>query len=183
MAVKTFTTGEVLTAADTNTYLNNGGLVYISATNIGTTVASVVVSNAFSSTYEAYLIDYYVVAQSADGTVLYSHNVSSGSNYYVVGQEMTWTSTTVTGVGPAASTSCRVGRYTSGVGRVVGQITVASPNVATRKFGSFWCSAPSYANHGELQIATSSVDTGFTLAPSTGTWTGGVVTVYGYRKA
>ncbi len=29
MAVKTFTTGEVLTAADTNTYLNNGGLVYI----------------------------------------------------------------------------------------------------------------------------------------------------------
>lgn len=30
MAVKTFTTGEVLTASDTNTYLNNGGLVYVS---------------------------------------------------------------------------------------------------------------------------------------------------------
>ena len=29
MAIKTFTTGEVLTASDTNTYLNNGGLVFI----------------------------------------------------------------------------------------------------------------------------------------------------------
>jgi hypothetical protein len=29
MAIKTFTTGEVLTAADTNTYLANSGLVYV----------------------------------------------------------------------------------------------------------------------------------------------------------
>jgi hypothetical protein len=29
MAIKTFTSGAVLTSADTNTYLNNGGLVYI----------------------------------------------------------------------------------------------------------------------------------------------------------
>ena len=35
MAVKTFSTGEVLTASDTNTYLNNGGLVYITSTIFG----------------------------------------------------------------------------------------------------------------------------------------------------
>jgi hypothetical protein len=28
MAIKTFTTGEVLTASDTNTYLANSGLVF-----------------------------------------------------------------------------------------------------------------------------------------------------------
>jgi hypothetical protein len=31
MAIKTFTTGEVLTAADTNTYLANSGLIRESA--------------------------------------------------------------------------------------------------------------------------------------------------------
>jgi hypothetical protein len=29
MAIKTFTTGEVLTASDTNTYLANAGLVFV----------------------------------------------------------------------------------------------------------------------------------------------------------
>jgi len=31
MAIKTFTTGEVLTAADTNTYLTNSGFQYVSS--------------------------------------------------------------------------------------------------------------------------------------------------------
>lgn len=53
MAIKTFTTGEVLTASDTNTYLNNGGLVYISTTNF-TTSASNDLQSAFSSTYLNY---------------------------------------------------------------------------------------------------------------------------------
>ena len=34
MAIKTFTTGEVLTASDTNTYLANAGLVYITSTAV-----------------------------------------------------------------------------------------------------------------------------------------------------
>ena len=55
MAVKTFTTGEVLTASDTNTYLNNGGLVYITSASAtsGTTLS---VNNCFTSTYDNYLI-------------------------------------------------------------------------------------------------------------------------------
>ena len=56
MAIKTFTTGEVLTASDTNTYLTNSGLVYIKQQTVGSGVASVTVSDAFSSTYDSYLI-------------------------------------------------------------------------------------------------------------------------------
>ena len=56
MAIKTFTTGEVLTASDTNTYLANAGLVYVTSATIGTAVSSVTVSNCFSSTYDAYRI-------------------------------------------------------------------------------------------------------------------------------
>jgi hypothetical protein len=52
MAIKTFTTGEVLTASDTNTYLANSGLVYI--TQVALTGATVQVSDVFSSTYDNY---------------------------------------------------------------------------------------------------------------------------------
>jgi hypothetical protein len=59
MAIKTFTTGEVLTAADTNTYLANSGLVYISTTTFsgGSTVQF---NTCFSNTYTNYraLISY-----------------------------------------------------------------------------------------------------------------------------
>jgi hypothetical protein len=62
MAIKTFTTGEVLTASDTNTYLANAGLVYITSTAVsGSTVT---VSNCFDSTY-----DWYKVVLFVTGTV------------------------------------------------------------------------------------------------------------------
>jgi hypothetical protein len=55
MAVKTFTTGEVLTASDTNTYLNNGGLVYKSTTTF-TTVDPANFTSAFSSNAKNYRV-------------------------------------------------------------------------------------------------------------------------------
>lgn len=70
MAIKTFTTGEVLTASDTNTYLANSGLVLINPTSVtngtvtsgqGTvrvagTATTVTINGVFSATYEDYLI-------------------------------------------------------------------------------------------------------------------------------
>jgi hypothetical protein len=55
MAIKTFTTGEVLTASDTNTYLANSGLVFVKSQAI-TSGSTVVVTDAFSSTYDNYRI-------------------------------------------------------------------------------------------------------------------------------
>jgi len=53
MAIKTFTTGEVLTASDTNTYLANAGWVYVnSGTFTGQT--AVQVNSVFTSTYSNY---------------------------------------------------------------------------------------------------------------------------------
>lgn len=57
MAIKTFTSGAVLTASDTNTYLNNGGLVYITQTLITAgSATSVSFNNVFTSTYDNYQI-------------------------------------------------------------------------------------------------------------------------------
>ena len=55
MAVKTFTTGEVLTASDTNTYLANSGLVYITSTTF-TSGSTADIALCLSSTYDNYRI-------------------------------------------------------------------------------------------------------------------------------
>lgn len=65
MAIKSFTSGEVLTAADTNTYLNNGGLVYITG-GTATNTAATNVDSVFSSTYD----NYRVVLEMASRTTL-----------------------------------------------------------------------------------------------------------------
>jgi hypothetical protein len=54
MAIKTFTTGEVLTASDTNTYLANSGLVYITSGTFAQ--ADCKVQSCFSATYDNYLL-------------------------------------------------------------------------------------------------------------------------------
>jgi len=55
MAIKTFTTGEVLTAADTNTYLANSGLTYITSQS-ATSGTLISISNCFTSTYRNYRV-------------------------------------------------------------------------------------------------------------------------------
>lgn len=185
MAVKTFTTGEVLTAADTNSYLNNGGLVYIKEVSIpaGTTTAGVSVSSCFSSTYDNYRVVYQINSQSADGYTRIQFNNQTGSFYYDGGIEMAWTSTTVTGLGSAVGTTARLGRYVSGLTRVQGVIDIYSPNVATRTWATAQSSNPGYSWNSAIQEASDTAHTGFTLSPSTGTWTGGTIRVYGYRQA
>lgn len=65
MAIKTFTSGEVLTAADTNTYLNNGGLVYISKTTLGTGTTDIL--GCFTSTYDFYRVFFTNLTQTTAG--------------------------------------------------------------------------------------------------------------------
>lgn len=70
MAVKTFTTGEVLTASDTNTYLANAGLVYITQIAF-TNQTTVSINNCFTSTYDWYRVEYSVNSTStAAGRIL-----------------------------------------------------------------------------------------------------------------
>ena len=81
MAVKTFT-NEQLTASDTNTYLANSGLVYITSATVSGTPSSLSVPNCFSSTYDHYRIVFNGITFSASG---FSYTVQVGgytSGYY-----------------------------------------------------------------------------------------------------
>jgi len=182
MAVQTFTAGQILTAADTNTYLANSGLVYITSATIGNAVSTVNVASAFSSTYTNYKI---VVAGGTMSTAapieLKLGASTTGYNYALVYASFT-TATPLAVV--AANTSSFV--FAGG-----GDTTGAYCNFELlRPFDAAYTqySSTTYGlvttagwNSGIHKVATSYTD--FTLIANTGTLTGGTITVYGYRKA
>lgn len=99
MAIKTFTTGEVLTASDTNTYLANSGYVYLSKATFSA-VSSASISNAFSATYDRYLliaritgsnIGQYVYLRYKNGGTEYASN-----QYYKYGYFIKWSGSLTT---------------------------------------------------------------------------------------
>jgi hypothetical protein len=98
MAIKTFTTGEVLTAANTNTYLANSGLVTVGGGSF-TNVASFDITG-FSSTYDMYQLVMTVGGvtgvRALTAELYLGATVRAGTGYY--GQQFLSTFTGTTGV-------------------------------------------------------------------------------------
>jgi hypothetical protein len=178
MAVKTFTS-EVLTSADTNTYLANSGLVYIKEQVIGTAVASVTVTNAFSSTYDNYKI---IVSGGAGSTpqAIAMRLGASTTGYY---QGLSYV-TYATGVGTNGGVNnganwSYVGESSANMQTV--DLDILSPfNAYYTRMGGFYLGTVAGTVAGYHGVATSYTD--FTLIVS-GTMTGGTITIFGYRKA
>jgi hypothetical protein len=181
MAIKTFTTGEVLTASDTNTYLANSGLVFVKQVTIGTGVASVPVADAFSATYDNYKIIISGGTNSVGTDASFQFTGITGSNYQTVGYFMTPGTATLNAYGPALAVQWLVGsvnatRYTT-------SFDVISPFLSQQKFmlNMAGISTTGYYNFSGLCTSTTSA-TGFSYITNTGTLTGGTISVYGYRK-
>jgi hypothetical protein len=186
MAVKTFTTGEVLTAADTNTYLNNGGLVYVKSTTVGSAVSSVTVSDAFSSTYDNYriVINGVVMSSGGGGIRITLGTVAAGANYYWGGSYTDIATAAVTG-----SRGNNVGYFlfgtSTGSNAFSNSLDVLNPYAAAR---TTFPPTIAYLETGTIgyNIGFHNADTSYTafiVHTATGTMTGGTITVYGYRKA
>jgi len=170
MAVKTFTTGEVLTAADTNTYLNNGGLVYI-ANNTATSGTTLQVDNCFSSTYEAYRIILSNVRLSGAAfiTMQLRTTTTTATNYLFGRLEVPYNTATAlgrggTGAGTGSSWDIMVGTTTANGA----WIDVFNPNLAQQT--AYSASAPdprtggSFGGQHESGIQTDTTQfTGFIL--------------------
>ena len=90
MAVKTFSSGEVLTASDTNTYLNNGGLVYITQATAGGGAANLIIDGCFTSTYTNYRIVTKFASATSGWPPVYFYMRTGGTDsntniYYYMG--------------------------------------------------------------------------------------------------
>ena len=183
MAIKTFTTGEVLTAADTNTYLANSGLVFVKSQTIGSGVASQAVTSAFSADYDNYRI---VVSGGVNTTnaVMALQLGASVTAYYEILNYAGYA---------AATTPLSTGSNNGPLFNYVGYCTASSLSASfdlinpfaaknTQYHAAGWCALTAAGtSSGVHQVATSY--TGFTISPGSGTMTGGTIFVYGYRKA
>jgi hypothetical protein len=157
------------------------GLTLITSQVIGTTVASVTVSSAFSTTYDSYKI---VIAggagSSANAGIRMTLGATATGYYYGI-------PLAIYSGGGAASLA-----GTNTTSWEVGSVNVASLNLSlelvdpfntktTKMFASIAKDTSGGAGGGFLDNTTSY--TAFTLTPSAGTLTGGTIYVYGYAKA
>ena len=183
MAIKTFTANSVLTAADTNTYLANSGLVYVKSQTVGTGVSSVTVTSAFSADFDTYKILYTGgVGNSANAITLKMG--TTAANYYNQLIYAAYSGATVLGNVPDNNNTIWsfIGTSSTSFARLEVEITNPFSALRTTIKGSYVDTANSGSFGGFLNNTTSYTD--FTFAPQgAGTLTGGTVTVYGYRKA
>jgi hypothetical protein len=160
------------------------GLVLIKTQTIGTTVASVNVTDAFSSTYENYKI---IVSGGAPSTDCYLRMTlgASVTGYY----EMMIFAAFATGTiqsGPTNNGSRWSYTGDAESGQVINMNTdLLGPQLAKyTRYGtniSYQTGTGSGVSSGVHKVATAYTD--FTITPSTGTLTGGTIFVYGYAKS
>ena len=183
MSVKTFTT-ETLTSADTNTYLANSGLVYVTSATIGSAVSTVTVSSAFSTTYDNYKI--HITSGVASGSPdLQVQLGSTVTGYYYTSLYNRYNAGTATGLASANQTSWR---YSGSGSTSLLQADIELFNPFLTKVTLLKSNMNQYAADGLSMFTQGFLDdstsyTAFTISPTAGTITGGTVTVYGYRKA
>lgn len=182
MAIKTFTTGEVLTAADTNTYLTNSGLVYVTHQNVSGTPSSITISNAFSSTYD----QYQILVSNLDVNTSAQLRMTLGSRItgYYYGNPLT----TMLGGAYEKNNGSNVafmdlGFINSGWDNDF-NFQVMGPNkpTLTKMQGFGYTNSAQYGGLGTGIVDGTDQYTAFTLTCSSGTMSAGTVTVFGWRK-
>jgi hypothetical protein len=176
MPVPDFSPGEVLTAAA----MDSIGLWLVKTVTIGSTVGSVPVADAFPSDYESFKI---VVTGGVSSTANFFRLAlgASSTGYYMGRSGVAYaTGSAATG----ADNNAAFWGFT-GTGQTTGlsvNIELTNPNLAkwTTISGNYASVDTGVAITGVHQVATAY--TGFTFTANTGTWTGGVIRVYGYRN-
>jgi len=160
-----------------------GGLVLISSTTIGSAVSSVTVTNAFSAAYENYYITVTGGAGSATG-YLNMQLGSTATGYYRVNILAPYSTGTVSSFASSNATSW-IAVFPFTTNSIAGFADLQNP-FNTKNTHLFTRGSQSNTA-GEINInsgylADTTSYTAFTLTTSTGTITGGTISVYGYKK-
>lgn len=186
MAVKTFTS-TTLTASDTNTYLNNGGLVYVAGGSLTSTGTSV--SLCFNSTYDNYRLE---VSFSVPPQNLF-FRMRTGSDdmgaVYQYGRYYMRLDGASSGVVSAvADTKMIAAAFNTGFATGA-SYDIFSPNLAryttisSQPFNEYGSALTnSFVGWSAGSVATTTQYTGITIYPNTGSFTG-EYRIYGYRQA
>jgi hypothetical protein len=192
MAIKTFTSGSVLTASDTNTFLANAGLVYIAQGELTSGTAALTFNDVFSSTFDNYriVIDRFRPVNASVSLNLRlrvsGSDIPTDYNYSASGLYQDGSSTNISsGAGTVTSIETIFNSLNVvGLGSCV--MDIMAPQKGERTFMTFqsilfnsqYGNRNGYAVHQVEQIAT-----GFSLFAGTGNTTTLRCKVYGYRNS
>lgn len=160
------------------------GLTLIKTQTIGTTVSSVTVSDAFSTTYENYKITISGGVGSTDASIGLQMGATT-SGYYASLSAVTYSSAAaLTRSDNNAAKWTRAGGVNTGA--ISMNLDIFNPFTAhnTLMFGNkvdTGTGGASGAMNGFLNNTTSY--TAFTISPDAGTLTGGTIRVYGYANS
>lgn len=157
------------------------GLTFISATTVGTTVASVTVSSAFSATYDNYRVSYSggVSSASVDLGMTLGATTTGYSAGLVYASYATGTPQGAN-VNNGASWSF-AGVSTTSFSFISCDIFRPFASDKTQIVSTYTSSANGGTGGGFLNNTTSY--TAFTITPASGTLTGGTIRVYGYQNS
>ena len=181
MAVKTFTS-TTLSVADTNTYLANSGLVYVSTTTWTAGATSIPVTSCFSSTYDNYRIIVNIESNSGGS----SHSIALNgitTLYYVSGHFFSWGSAGATAYSPIVQSAWIVSANNANGFGCQMVLDIINPFRTLVTTGSVMSNAANGSAIFQLINSNTTSSTGFTITKAGDTMTGGSVVVYGYRKA
>jgi hypothetical protein len=160
-----------------------GGLTFIKAQTIGTSVTSVTVNDAFSTTYDNYLISVTSGSAAADSADIAIKFGAATSDYKFVGIYMKTTASTVNSFATNSAGNITVGGGSSN--GFASFITVINPYL-TKRTGVIALTGPTHSDmyfqdyKGFLDNATSY--TSFIISSSQNL-TGGEIRVYGYQNS
>jgi hypothetical protein len=179
MPVPDFSPGEVLTAAA----MDSIGLWLVKTQTIGTAVSSVAVTGVFSADYDAYKVTITGGAGSASAALTLRLGATA-TGYYAGYNRATYSTggASVTSDNNAA-TFTRAGFGTTNTLNANFELFQPFATKNTFFYSPFVAQDTAQiagAGAGFLNNSTSYTD--FTIAPSSGTMTGGIIRVYGYRN-
>jgi hypothetical protein len=192
MADQTFTSGQILTAAQMTTLQSDIGMISITptgATNatlsgavatIGAGVSSFTISGCFTSSFTNYRVILSGIAASADqADFRLTFNNSAGTTYATVGVNMDYNSATQYPIGPVNRTYLVVGGSSTTSNNCT--FDVFMPYAAAQTFVNSTFNGTNHVMWYNSRDTNAASQTGFTITAASGTFSGGTVRVQAYR--
>lgn len=171
-------TNNSLEAYNGSEWINTSGLQLIKKQTILSAVSSVVVTGAFSATYDSYKI--IISGGACSATPNLALKLGASATGYLNSLFLITYSTAATGASAEAAGTAITWAGTGSTNSINMNLDLTNPFLAkvTPYFGQFQGSSQAGYTSGIHNVATSYTD--FTITPSTGTLTGGTIYVYGY---
>ena len=191
MAIKTFTTGQLLTSTDTNTYLANAGLVYVKTQSLTSVTNNI--TSCFSADYDNYLVQISDLNTATTTTRQLTMKMLSGTtpttdSTYTSNSILQYGASTLSNSGVLLSNAFDFASISlnSSLGAVLLNFYnpfIAKPTILLGQHYTFQSNVAAfiYRTHGGIHNTSTSYN-GFQFNGTVDNLSG-TVTVYGYRKA